>query len=73
MHTSGVYVLDPAEPDPPPLLLEDPCTEAIVGRTPLARGGWYVRAAGNRAAVLDDFLQSLYTRWNAGSLPTSTL
>ena len=56
-----IYLLGPGEP------AIDGCSgDAQVGRTPLARGGWYVRAVANRAASLDAVLQRLYTAWSTG-------
>jgi len=60
-HTAGVYVLGPG-PEP---TLDAACTDALVGCTQLARGGWYVRAVANRAAALDALLLRLYSTWNA--------
>ena len=60
MHTAGVYILGPSEPQ-----LDVACGDTLVGRTQLARGGWYVRAVANRAATLDTLLQRLHKRWDA--------
>jgi urease accessory protein len=60
-HTASIYVLGASEPP-----LDGACSDALVGCTELARGGWYVRALANRAATLDDVLQRLHSRWSAG-------
>jgi urease accessory protein UreH len=61
-HTAGVYVLGPSEREQ---TIDGPCGDMLIGRTPLARGGWHVRAVSNTAAALDDVLERLYTAWNA--------
>jgi urease accessory protein len=59
-HTAGVYLLGEGEPE-----LDFACGEALVARTQLARGGWYVRAVANKAAALDEVLKRLHASWNA--------
>jgi urease accessory protein len=60
-HTAGVYLLGRGEPS-----IECGRADTLVGRTPLASGGWYVRALSNRAAALDDVLQRLHASWHGG-------
>jgi urease accessory protein len=59
-HTAAIYMLGPGEPP-----LDVICGDTLIGRTPLARGGWYVRALANRAAELDEVLQRLHQSWTA--------
>jgi urease accessory protein len=68
-HTTGVYALGPGEVEPE---LDQACGDIRIGRTPLARGGWYVRAVANRAAALDEVLQRLATQW-AGRIRASCI
>jgi urease accessory protein len=60
LHTASVYLLGPGEP-----AIDDCYGDARIGRTALARGGWYVRAVANRAASIDAVLQRLHADWSA--------
>jgi urease accessory protein len=59
-HTAGVYVLGEGDPT-----LDFTCEAAEVGCSPLARGGWYVRAVANQAAAIDALLQRVHANWSA--------
>jgi urease accessory protein len=41
----------------------EPCSAIQIGRTELARGGWYLRATAHRAVDLDDALARLSAQW----------
>jgi urease accessory protein len=60
-HTASAYVLG-SNPGTP--ALEGASRgDTLLGRTPLAHGGWYIRAAATRAAALDEVLQRLLLSW----------
>ncbi len=68
-HTTGVYVLGPGEADQ---VIDEPCGDVLIGRTPLARGGWYVRAVSSRAAALDEVLERIHAH-RAGRISASCI